>query len=401
MLNDQPDVIVVGAGPAGSALACLLAERGHGVLLLDKADFPRDKTCGDGLSPRALRVLRQLGVLAEVVTVGFRINALKVFSPNGDHFTSPIPAHAGYPDHALVLPRLELDDMLRRRAIAAGAEFRRAIVSDLLRDAAARVVGVRADGAELRARVVAFAAGASTAVLERAGLLAAPPALGRAARTYFANVRGLSDAVEFHFDSVPLPGYGWVFPTSATTANVGAGYFLRAGQRLPHATPRQTFDGFVANPYVAGLLAEAQPMAPLKGYPLRFDFDRARTAWPGLYLVGEACGLVNPMTGEGIDFALESAEVAAEAIHHDLRTTTPPEAAARRYARALRARFLSVFVNFGRVRDVYFQPWVLNRFVRAAQRHDELRLRLVNIALGHADPLRALMPRALWQVLVS
>ncbi|MDW8326098.1 MAG: geranylgeranyl reductase family protein [Anaerolineales bacterium] len=398
---ERPDVIVVGAGPAGSALACLLAERGHGVLLLDKAEFPRDKTCGDGLSPRALRVLQQLDVLAEVNKSGYRINALKVFSPNGEHFTSPIPALAGYPDYALVLPRFQLDDILRRRAIAAGAEFRRATVSDLLRDAATCVVGVRADRAMLHARVVALATGASTAVLERAGLLTAPPALGRAARTYFANVRGLSDAVEFHFDSVPLPGYGWVFPTSATTANVGAGYFLRAGRRPLHATPRQTFDGFIANPYIASLLAEAQPTAPLKGYPLRFDFDRARTAWPGLYLVGEACGLVNPMTGEGIDFALESAEVAAEAIHRDLRTGVAPEAAARRYAHALRARFLSVFVNFGRVRDVYFRPWVLNRFVRAAQRHDELKLRLVNIALGHADPFSALTPRVLWRALAG
>lgn len=401
MSLSTPEVIVVGAGPAGSALACLLAERGHAVLLLDKAEFPRDKTCGDGLSPRALRVLQQLGVLDEVAAAGYRINALKVFSPNGDHFASPIPAHNGYPAHALVLPRFELDDILRRRAIAAGAEFRRATVSDLLCDAAARVVGVRTDGGELRARAVAFAAGVSTAVLERAGLLAAPPALGRAARTYFAQVRGLSDAVEFHFDSVPLPGYGWVFPTSATTANVGAGYFLRAGQRPPHATPRQTFDGFIANPYIAGMLAEAQPAAPVKGYPLRFDFDRARTAWPGLYLVGEACGLVNPMTGEGIDFALESAEVAAEAIHGDLRADAAPESAARRYARALRDKFLHVFVNFGRVRDVYFQPWVLNRFVRAAQRHDELRLRLVNIALGHADPFSALTPRALWQLVTG
>ncbi len=397
----NPEVIVVGAGPAGSALASRLAEHGHAVLLLDKADFPRDKTCGDGLSPRALRILQHLGVLDEVTAAGHRINALKVFSPNGDHFISSIPAHAGYPDYALVLPRFQLDDVLRRRAIAAGAEFRRASVSDLLQDAAARIVGVRADGATLHARRVVFATGASTAVLERAGLLAPSPALGRAARTYFANIGSLSDAIEFHFDSVPLPGYGWVFPTSATTANVGAGYFLRAGRRPPHTTPRQTFDGFIANPHIASLLAGAQATAPIRGYPLRFDFDRARTAWPGLYLVGETCGLVNPMTGEGIDFALESAEVAAEAIHHDLLTAAAPEAAARNYARALRSRFLSVFVNFGRVRDVYFQPWVLNRFVRAAQRHDELRLRLVNIALGHADPFSALTPRALWPVLVG
>lgn len=393
------DVVVVGAGPAGSALAYFLAGAGRSVRLLDKAAFPRDKTCGDGLSPRALRVLKQIGALDDVLAAGFRITQLKLFAPDGGWFASPIPAQDGLADFAVVLPRFQSDDLIRRRALAAGAAFHHVGVSDVVRDAAGRVAGVRAGADEFRAPVTVLATGAATALLERAGLAPARPALGRAARTYFEGLRGLAEAVEFHFDSVPLPGYGWVFPTSPTSANVGAGYFVRAGGRPPHASPRQTYDEFVASPHVAGVLAGARPAAPVKGFPLRIDFPAARLAAPGVFLVGEACGLVNPLTGEGVDYALESAEVAAEVILNVLRAGQPPERAAAEHTRALRARFLRGFVNIGLVRDLYFQPWVLNRFVRVAGRDEALKLRLVNIALGNADPLSALTPGTLWRVL--
>lgn len=398
----ETDILIVGAGPAGSALAYFLASTGFSVRLLDKAGFPRAKTCGDGLSPRALQVLKNIGALEVVNAAGFRIASLRLFSPNGQSFSAPILPHKNLPGHALVLPRLQLDEIIRQRALAAGAHFEQQTVSGLI-EAAGRVVGVSAGGngsapVSHRARVTVLATGASTALLERAGLLPANfTAEGRAARAYFQNVRGLSDEVEFHFDSVPLPGYGWVFPTSATTANVGAGYVLRNG-RAPQATPRQTFDGFITNPYVSNLLAEAHAATPIKGFPLRFDFATAPTAKPGLFLVGEACGLVNPLTGEGVDYALESAEVAAEIISEALRHGTAPEQTARTYTRALRQRFLHLFATIRRVRDLYLQPWVLNRFVRAAQKNDDLKMRLVNIALGVADPLHAISPKTLWQV---
>lgn len=398
----ETDILIVGAGPAGSALAYFLASAGFSVRLLDKAQFPRDKTCGDGLSPRALQVLKNIGALEAVNAAGFRIASLRLFSPNGHSFSAPILPHKNLPGHALVLPRFQLDEIIRHRALAASAEFEQHTVSGLLETENAVVGATAANGQKYHARVTVLATGASTALLERAGLLPANfTAEGRAARAYFHNVRGLSDEVEFHFDSVPLPGYGWVFPTSPTTANVGAGYLVRAGRPAPQSTPRQTFEGFIANPYVANLLVEAQPATPIKGFPLRFDFATAPTAKPGLFLVGEACGLVNPLTGEGVDYALESAEIAAEIITDALRHNAPPQQTARAYTRALRQRFLHLFTTIRRVRDLYLQPWVLNRFVRAAQKNDELKMRLVNIALGLADPLHAVSPKTLWQVAVG
>src|SRR3990172_493189 len=390
------DVLIVGAGPAGSALAYFLAAQGLDVLLLDKSEFPRDKTCGDGLSPRAMYVLRQMGLIDQLLKTGWRINHLVLFAPNGRSLRAPIPPYDGLPDFALVLPRLQLDELIRARAVEAGVEFRpRFNVTSLLREND-QFVGVRADTpngpAELRARLTVLATGASVGLLERAQLLAAPPAFGRAARAYYEGIRGLSDTVEFHFDSVPLPGYGWVFPISPTAANVGA------GKPPMRNSPRQVMDDFIASPYVANMLDGAHPAAPPKGYPLRFDFPTARTAFPGLALVGEACGLVNPLTGEGIDYALESAEVAAEALGDALRCGEAPVLTAQKYYQALRNRFLRTFVNIGRVRDLYLQGWVFNRFAAAADHDEALRLLLIHIALGNVDPIRALSPKTLLQV---
>jgi geranylgeranyl reductase family protein len=401
-MPETHEVIIVGAGPAGSALAYFLAAQGLDVLLLDKSEFPRDKTCGDGVSPRALHVLRRMGLLDRVLAAGYKINHILLFAPNGRDISAPVPPFGDLPEFALVLPRLQLDDLIRACAVEAGAQFRGSVtVTDVLRDSRC-IVGVRATTpggpAELRARLTVMATGASTSLLERAGLLAAPPAFGRAARAYYEGMRGLSDAVEFHFDSVPLPGYGWIFPTSPTSANVGAGYFVRAGRPPMRNSPRQVMDEFIANPYVARMMSGARLTAPVKGYPLRFDFPTARTAFPGLALVGEACGLVNPLTGEGIDYALESAEVAVEVWGQALRSGEAPGHAAQKYHQALRDRFLRVFVNIGRVRDVYLQPWVMNRFVAAAHRDADLNRLLFNIALGNVDPLMALSPRTLWQV---
>jgi geranylgeranyl reductase family protein len=399
---EHRDILIVGAGPAGSAMAYFLAAQGFDVLLVDKTDFPRDKTCGDGVSPRALRVLHDMGLADRVDAQGYRVNRIAIFAPNGRAVVAPAPAFGHLPNFALVLPRYQLDDIIRTRAVEAGAHFApQTAAIEILREHA-EVVGVRAQTAhglrDLRARATVFATGASTSVLERAGLLKGAPAYGRAARTYYENVQGLSDTVEFHFDSVPLPGYGWVFPTSPTTANVGAGYFVRAGRAPQRTTPRRAFDEFVANRYVAGLLTDAQPSAPIKGYPLRFDFPTARAAFPGLMLIGEAAGLVNPLTGEGIDYALESAEVAADELGRALRAGETAERAARRHIHALHNRFLRMFVNIIRVRDTYFRPWVLNRFVSAANRNPDLAELLLNVAIGNIDPLRAMSPRALWQV---
>jgi flavin-dependent dehydrogenase len=210
----------------------------------------------------------------------------------------------------------------------------------------------------------------------------------------------MDDYIEFHLESVPLPGYGWVFPLSGTAANVGAGYFAGRGQALRNS-PRQVLDDFLANPLMARRIAGARVNGPIKGYPLRFDFPTARLAFPRLLLVGEAAGMVNPLTGEGIDYALEAAEVAAEVLAEALDQAAAPAAVEARYTGAMRARFQRPFLTICRVRDFYFRPWLLNRAARAALRHDDFRRTLVNVCLGNVDPGQGISARMLMQLALN
>jgi len=398
--NDA-DVIVVGAGPAGAALAYFLAERGRHVILLDKTAFPRDKTCGDCLSPRALRVLSTMSPLDDLHAAGCRINRVWVVAPNGRTLQAPLRTADDLPGFALIVPRFRLDELVRRRAVDAGVDFRAPWhVTDLFADAG-QIAGVRAAGPggtiDLRARVVVIGTGASTALLERAGLIAEKLAVVRAARAYYENVRGLSDTMEIYLHSVPMPGYGWVFPTSSTTANVGVGYGTPS--RLPaRDLPLKAMHDFVRAPAIAARLDGAHPAGAAKAYPLIVDFSPARAAMPGLMLVGEACGLVHPLTGEGIDAALESSELAAEVIAEGFARGETADRIASKYRRLLRDRFLRVYRNAGRVRDWLGQRWPLNRLIAAAAHCENVRDLFVQTVLGGIDPSPLLSPRVLMRI---
>jgi len=401
-MSDEHEVLIVGAGPAGSTLAYFLARAGRDVLLIDKADFPRDKTCGDGLTPRALAVLRHMGLLDQIEAAGCRIGALRFYAPNGRLLYSPIPACDDLPTFLVVLPRMRLDHLLLQHAQAAGAHYRAQVEATNVVRAGERIVGVEVQtpgGPEtLRARYVVLATGAGVGLLERAKLLARPPQYGRAVRGYYEGVGQLTDAIEFHMHSVPLPGYAWVFPTSATSANVGVGDFTDKAHQGGRPSPRQALDNFLVSPLVAERMAGAKLQGAIKGYPLRFDFPTAQLAFPGLMLIGEAAGLVNPLTGEGIDYALESAEAAAEGLVEALRHGQPDARTAEAYTRALRRRFLRTFVTITRVREIYLRPWLLNRAASAANRHEEFCRTLVQICLGNLDPVKALTPKSLLQI---
>jgi flavin-dependent dehydrogenase len=245
---------------------------------------------------------------------------------------------------------------------------------------------------------VVLATGASVGLLERAKLLAEPPQFGRAARCYYEGVGHLEDAIEFHLEGAALPGYAWVFPTSESAANVGAAYFVIKGRKPPRSTPRQVLDEFVANPVMAGRLANAHVHGAIKGYPLRFDFPTACLALPGLLFIGEAAGLVNPLTGEGIDYALESAEAAAAELLEALRSGRPPAEAAEAHTRALRARFQRTFLATSMLRDVYLRPWLLNRAARTANHHDDFCRTLVQVCLGNLNPAKGLSPKMILQI---
>ena len=364
------DVVIVGAGPGGSAAGHALSSSGLDVLLLDRAEFPRDKTCGDGLTPRALSALDRVGVLNEVAAKACRVESYHVVAPNR---SSTSARQAG-----LILPRLNLDDILLRHAIQSGAQFQERVTVTHV-EPTPKGVRVHADGGWVRkARLAIIATGAATPVLRRSGLLRRPPRAMLAARAYFEDLQhDVPPAFQLRFDDAPLPGYGWVFPTGRRAANIGVAY-------LPdkwRGTSKQAFERFIGGPAVAKLLSGAHQVGPMKGYPIRVDCFRAPTSAPHTLLVGEAAGLVNPLTGEGIDFALESGLLAAEHVIHGLRSRVDGAWLAD-YDRLLRDRFEDTFRFSERIRDWLCKPPLLNVLVPMANRLPELRQLLASVVTG-------------------
>ncbi len=394
-LPERRQAIVVGAGPAGAATAFFLGRAGIDVLLLDKARFPRDKTCGDAVSPRALGVLGEMGLLDEVSARAQRCDEVCLVAPNHHTTVTAVPRPPGLPDHVLVIKRLHFDHMVQRRAVAAGAEFRVEPVRALLQEGGA-VVGVRLDGdRSVRADLVVLATGAAMPLLKDAGLLDRKPEMILAARRYYDEIPEVEPRLEFYFDHVDLPGYGWLFPAGPHSANVGIGYMGTVD-----GSPLSAFARFVDSHPRLRSLARARPDGAVRGYPLRVDFPRARKTGSGVLAVGEAVGLVNPFTGEGIDYALESGRIAGETIAPALREGGGRLAEGlRAYEKALDARFRRLFVVLTLARRAYFNGPMLNRVLGGAPARKYLVDTLLEVCLGTLDPLRALGPRALFELL--
>jgi menaquinone-9 beta-reductase len=388
-MRGRCDVAVVGAGPGGSAAAHYLAQGGLAVTLVDRAAFPRDKTCGDGLTPRAVAILHDMGVLPALLSAGQPISAVDVFAPGGHATAASISPVAGAPVPMLVVPRLTLDDLVRRRAMHSGAHFEGQVWVTGLQQTGGGVT-VHGSGPEghvaIAARAAVIATGAATALPASLGLVPAAPRRMLAGRAYYARTAGPAERIQLRFDDVPLPGYGWLFPTSATSANVGVGYFPSAsGARRRPQTTKAAFDRFVAARGMAPRIGGARRLGPMRGYPLRTDFPDVRTFGDRVLLVGEAAGLVNPLTGEGIDYALESGQLAADVLTGAFRGAGLTQAALAGYDRGLRARFERLFTLCRRVREVSMHPVLLNRLVRLAARRDDLQRMLVDVVLGNRE----------------
>ena len=401
-ITDRYDVVIVGAGPGGAAAGHYLAQRGLKVVLLDKFDFPRDKTCGDGLTPRAVAALDDLGIVKDLRRVGRLIHGFEIFAPNGRSTGAPIPLGDSLPNYALTVPRLILDNLIRERALASGAAFEGQVrVSDIERGAGGVVVKGDRQGrpVSVKGQVAVVATGASTALLLRMGILRQRPPVMLAARAYFDGLTGIADRLQLRFDGVPLPGYGWIFPLSDRSANIGVGYFPtnRAARRLP-ATSRAAFDAFLEIAPLREMLRQARRVGPVKGFPLRVDFLSATTFDERVLLVGEAAGLVNPLTGEGIDYALESGRLAADQIAGMFATGDLSRQSFEAYDRRLREHFQSLFRFSIWVRDWLLHRWILNRLTGLANRRPDLKTRLTKIGLGYQEAPDALSLRTVLKV---
>jgi geranylgeranyl reductase family protein len=389
------DVAVIGAGPAGSAAAYFLARGGLRVALVDKFDFPRDKTCGDGLTPRALEALDTLGILPTIEKSAYCCTALTVRNSDEVTFRVELSGPNDPPRRILILPRLSLDEILLQHAIQAGAHFiPDTKVENIVQQNG--LVGLSMEsGQSLDCIFAVIATGANTGLLRKTGLLKEAPPSNLAARAYFENVEGLDHTIMLFFDGVERPGYGWVFPTGPGTANVGCGVFFDS--RTPQTTHLRNL--IQSHPHLQRILRDARQIGPIRGHPLRTDFSRFMSGQGRVLIAGEAVGLVHPITGEGIDYALESGQFAAEALLEGLQTGSPPTAIQRKYRAALGSNFSFIFALTLFLQRTFFRDGLVDSALSRIQRRPYLHRALIEFCFGRINPITVFTPRTLWGVL--
>ncbi len=333
------DVIIVGAGPAGSAAAYHLATAGLDVLILEKTSFPREKVCGDGLTPRAVKALTTMGVPIDENDGWLRNKGLRIIG-GGGRIELAWPDLSSFPGYGTIRSRTDFDQILARHAEKAGARLLEniTVTGATTDERTGRVTGVTAregapapaegagraankhNGAEkvFRARLVIAADGNSSRLSVSMGLHKRDDRpLGVAVRTYYTSPRHKDEYLEAWLDlwdgKQLLPGYGWIFGMGDGTSNVGLG-LLNTSDAFGHIDYRALLRRWLAAMPAEWGFSEENRTEPVRGAALPMGFNRTPHYTRGLLLVGDAGGMVNPFNGEGIAYAMESGELAARSI---------------------------------------------------------------------------------------
>lgn len=332
-LPPRCDVLVIGAGPSGSSAAYWLADAGFDVVVVEKKRFPREKTCGDGLTPRAVRQLEDMG-LSDALAGHHRFDGLRALA-YGRELLLRWPDHAGFGRHGYVITRFDLDALVASRAEKAGAlvvqgcEAIAPLGSKADAGGAAMGATVR-DGAtgeasEIAAQVLVVADGANSRFGRALGTerdKSVPQ--GMALRGYYASPRHAEHWIESHLDlhdpsGASIPGYGWIFPLGDGRVNVGVGV-LSTEKRLKGLNTTRLMDAFVAMaPASWGLSAKTALSEPTGGR-LPMGLSVGPRHGPDYVLCGDASGAINPFNGEGISYGYETGRIAAAFVAEALAT---------------------------------------------------------------------------------
>ncbi len=401
------DLIVVGAGPSGSATAYHAAQAGLDVLLLEKATFPREKVCGDGLTPRGVKGLLRMGIDVSPENGWLRNRGLRIFG-GGHRLELDWPELAEWPSYGAVRTRHDLDEQLARQAEKAGARLHEeiSVTGPVIHERTGRVTGVTAktggrDGDEVtfRAPLVVAADGNAARLPIAAGRQRRDDRpMGVAYRTYFRSpVRTHDDHLESWLSlwgtdpktgqRALLPGYGWVFGMGDGTSNVGLG-LLNTTKAWGQTDYRALLRSWLAETPPEWGFTEDNQVGAIRGAALPMGFNRKPHYADGLLLVGDTAGAVNPFNGEGIAYALETGETAAEVVVQALREPAGPsrEKALSAYPLALSARYGGYYTLGRAFVRLIGQPAVMRVATEKGLPHPTLMRLTMKLLANLTDP---------------
>ncbi|MBX3082444.1 MAG: geranylgeranyl reductase family protein [Anaerolineae bacterium] len=362
------DVIIVGGGPGGSVAAAAAVQKGLKVLLLDRAEFPRDKVCGDAVAAHCFDLLRELGMEPFTDPAFYKIDQFNIRGPRGISLTFKLSESEQ--TASCIVPRYVFDNALFQFAIKSGAEFQKASVASLIVEHG-QVVGVKAkvgkQEAEFRAPVVIGADGAASVVAR--DLNSRQPREDRwavALRAYIDTEADLDRTIDFVFLDKIQPGYAWLFPIAKRRANIGVGmrsdFYKKQNKSLNEA-----LDYYLSTPVVRKLIGSHTP-ENVKSWSLPiFSFELKRV-FNGALLVGDAGGFVTPLAGAGIHTAVVTGLAAAEAAARALKTGDVSEHGLASYDALWKAELAADMRRELAVHDVLaFIPGLIDAFLLAAR----------------------------------
>ena len=411
------DVIVVGAGPGGSTTAAYLGRLGRTVLLLEKARFPRDKTCGDALSGKSMRVLRELGLVEQVEKLPHGVICGVTFSsPN--HASVSIPFQSDDPNRTkgqgFCMRRMHTDNAFfgvakKTKGVSVREQFQ---VQEVIFEEATgadgkpvrRAVGVkgidlsdpRREELVFRAKVVVGSDGVNSAVAR--SVLGAKAALDPAhscdaVRGYYSGIQGLTNHIEIHFVKSAMPGYFWIFPLENGTANVGLGLLskdLAAKMKKEKTSLLQMMDKIIKEePVFKERFSDAKPLGPVTGWRLPFGSARRQLCGNGWLLVGDAASLVDPFSGVGVGNATASGRLAAQFIDEAIERGDVSKPILSRYEAAVWDELGSELSTSYKMQRLGRIEWLLNLVVGKAATKPAVR-ELISSSLSNEDAKKKL-----------
>ncbi len=361
----EREVIIVGAGPAGSITAAILARQGRDVLLLDKQDFPRDKPCGDAVTPQAMAILQEEGLKPKIESAIFRgefypFKSIRIISPSGHEMVFPLDRNENE-TNSFISPRFYFDVLIQQYAIEMGAEFRKARVEEtIIENDFACGVKICKESAikDIRSKIIVGADGVNSVIARKLRRENRHVSKHRALalRAYIDNIELYPQEIEFYLYRNILPGYAWIFPTGHNKANIGLGIRLDHYHKRSHKL-KAMLKEFLAMPGINKRLKQGWQLSNMAVCPLNFGSQKhLHYSFNGAILVGDAAGFINPLTGGGIYKSLLSGQVGAEVIHKALQRGDISLTGLKEYEELCRSLLL------GNLRRSYSLQKLLNYF---------------------------------------